>query len=103
MLDDPASGGGIQHAADCVAQYMQRKDFDARLLIEYAERLGNGAVFKRLGFLAERHPRADALLDAAKLRLTKGYAKLDPALDCSRLVTRWRLRVPETWLGTRRG
>jgi predicted transcriptional regulator of viral defense system len=103
MLDDPATGGGIQHVADCFAQYMQRKDSDPRLLIEYADRLGNGAVFKRLGFLAERHSHGDALTDASKQRLTKGYAKLDPALDCARLITRWRLRVPDTWTEKRRG
>jgi predicted transcriptional regulator of viral defense system len=98
MLDDPATGGGIQHVADCFAQYMRRKDSEPRLLIDYADRLSNGAVFKRLGFLAERNPRADLLIDAAKLRLTKGYAKLDPALDCTKLVTRWRLRVPKSWI-----
>ena len=98
MLDDPATGGGIQQVADCLAQYMRRKDSEPRLLIDYADRLGNGAVFKRLGFLAERNPRADLLIDATKLRLTKGYAKLDPALDCTKLVTRWRLRVPKSWI-----
>ena len=98
MLDDPATGGGIQHVADCFVQYMQRKDSEPRLLIDYADRLGNGAVFKRLGFLAERNPRAGLLIDAAKLRLTKGYAKFDPALDCTKLVTRWRLRVPKSWI-----
>lgn len=97
MLDDPAAGGGIQHVADCFAQYMQRKDSDPHMLIQYADRIGNGAVFKRLGFLAERHRGGDLLTDAAKLRLTQGYAKLDPALDCPRLITRWRLRVPEAW------
>jgi predicted transcriptional regulator of viral defense system len=103
MLDDPATGGGIQHVADCFAQYMQREERDPRLLIEYANRLGNGAVLKRLGFLAERHPRGDVLIDAAKLRLTKGYAKLDPALECSRLITRWRLWVPTSWAGKAQG
>ena len=103
MLDDPATGGGIQHVTDCFAQYMQRKDGDPGLLIEYADRLGNGAVFKRLGFLAEFHQGTDVLIDAAKLRLTKGYAKLDPVLDCSRLVTRWGLRVPATWAEKRSG
>jgi predicted transcriptional regulator of viral defense system len=97
ILDDPATGGGIQHVADCFARYMQSKDFDPRLLIDYADRLGNGAVFKRLGFLAERNPLGDPLIDAAKLRLTKGYAKLDPALDCAKLITRWRLWVPKSW------
>ena len=102
MLNDPATGGGIQHVADCFAQYIQRKDCDPLSLIDYADRLRNGAVFKRLGFLAERHPRAGQLTDAAKARLTKGYAKLDPALDCTNLVTRWRLRVPKTWTGRSR-
>jgi predicted transcriptional regulator of viral defense system len=99
MLDDPATGGGIQHVADCFGQYLQNKDSNPRLLIDYADQVGNGAVFKRLGFLAERYPRGDVLIDAAKLRLTKGYAKLDPALDCSRIITRWRLRVPTSWAG----
>jgi predicted transcriptional regulator of viral defense system len=98
MLDDPATGGGIQQVADCLQQYLQRPDCDAAKLIGYAERLGNGAVFKRLGFLAER-VQADSLANACRARLTKGYALLDPALDGSRLVTRWRLRVPPSWAG----
>jgi len=98
MLDDPALGGGIQHAADCFERYLQRPDLDTEKLIGYAERLGNGAVFKRLGFLAERHPLGEPLVHASRDRLTKGHAKLDPALQCGRLVTRWRLRVPESWI-----
>jgi len=97
MFDDPADGGGIQHVADCFSRYLQLKDCNPQLLIDYAEQLGNGAVFKRLGFLAEREAGNDNWIAAAKLGLTKGYAKLDPALDCPRLVTRWRLRVPEIW------
>lgn len=97
MLNDPAVGGGIQHVADCFAQYMKREDSEPRVLIEYADRLGNGAVFKRLGFLAEGHPRGESLIDAARIRLSKGYAKLDAALNCEKLITRWRLRVPESW------
>ncbi len=98
MLDDPALGGGIQHVADCFDRYLHRRDIDTEKLIGYAERLGNGAIFKRLGFLAERHPLGGALVQASKDRLTQGHAKLDPALQCGRLVTRWRLRVPETWI-----
>lgn len=98
MLDDPAVGGGIQHVADCFNQYMIHRDSDPRLLVEYAQRHGNGAIFKRLGFLAERHPQGKVLVNEAKARLTKGHAKLDPALACSRLVTHWRLRVPASWL-----
>ncbi len=98
MLDDPAVGGGIQHVDDCFAQYLKRSDRDPEKLVEYAVRHGNGAIFKRLGFLAERHPEGQVLVEAARSRLTKGHAKLDPSLSCDRLVTRWRLRVPPSWL-----
>jgi predicted transcriptional regulator of viral defense system len=101
MLDDPAIGGGIHHVADCFSQYMNRGDSDPAKLMEYADRHGNGAIFKRLGFLAERHPEGHVLVKKAKSRLTKGHAKLDPALACDRLVTRWRLRVPTAWLKER--
>ena len=50
MLDDPALGGGIQHVSDCLQAYFRRADRDDEKLIAYAEQLGNGAVFKRLGF-----------------------------------------------------
>lgn len=97
MLDDPAIGGGIQHVSDCLSAYLRRDDREDERLIAYAERLGNGAVFKRLGFLVEADPSGQNLIDACQARLTKGNAKLDPALDCPRLVTRWKLRVPDFW------
>jgi predicted transcriptional regulator of viral defense system len=98
LLDDPAIGGGIQHVADCLGRYLGKKMGAPGQLIGYAERLGNGAVFKRLGFLAERHPEGGELVAACKSRLTEGYARLDPALTCSRIVTRWKLRVPASWI-----
>ena len=72
-------------------------------LVAYAGRLGNGAVFKRLGFLAERNPRGGPLIEPCRNRLTKGNAKLDPALTCPRLMTKWKLWIPATWAkdGTR--
>ncbi len=97
MLDDPTLGGGIQQVSECLANYLRRKDRNDGALIEYAARLGNGAVFKRLGFLVEHNPDAAAIADACSARLTKGNVKLDPALDCPRLVTRWRLWIPAHW------
>ena len=67
--------------------------------MEYAGLFGNGAVYKRLGFLVENHPGADVLAQACKARLTSGNARLDPRLECSRLVPRWRLWVPANWAG----
>lgn len=97
MLDDPNLGAGIQHVSDCIAAYFDREDRDDDKLVAYGDRLGNGAVFKRLGFLAERGSDSTELVAACQERLTQGNAKLDSALPCRRLVTRWRLFVPDGW------
>jgi predicted transcriptional regulator of viral defense system len=97
LLDDPSAGGGIRHIEGCLRSYLEAKEANLPKLIEYAERLKNGAVFKRLGFLGERlHGPAD-FVDACAQRLTKGNAKLDPTLPSPRLVKRWRLAVPDNW------
>jgi predicted transcriptional regulator of viral defense system len=98
ILDDPALGGGIQHVSDCLSAYLKRADRDDQKLIEYAERLGNGAVFKRLGFLAEGNPAGIGLAEKCRAHLTTGNAKLDPALASPRLVSSWRLLIPQTWM-----
>ena len=67
---------------------------DGLELVSIADQLGNRAVFKRLGFLAERLPGRQNLLAACRGRLSRGTAKLDPSARCPRLVTRWRLWVP---------
>jgi predicted transcriptional regulator of viral defense system len=97
MLDDPALGGGIQQVSDCLQSHFKRADRDDQKLVAYGDQLGNGAVFKRLGFLAERHHDGTALVKLCQARLTAGNAKLDPALDCKRLVSRWRLLIPISW------
>ena len=118
MLDNPSTGGGIQHTSNCFDSFMKQKqskklevsslkfnnykqwkEHSFKILISYAERLGNGAVFKRLGFLAEKHPEGYDLAVACKKNLTQGNAKLDFSLKCDHLVTRWRLWVPKSWLG----
>jgi len=101
MMDHPAIGGGIQHVSDCFSAYLKRADRDDAQLLDYADRLANGAVFKRLGFLAESDPNGIALAAPCMQRLTKGNAKLDPALACPRLATRWHLWVPSLWADRR--
>lgn len=94
MLSNPVVGGGIQHVIDCLRRYFERADFKSDLLLNYGDRLGNRAVFKRLGYLSsqilgEEHP----LVAACALRLSKGNAQLDPSLKGDVLITRWRLFV----------
>lgn len=99
MLADPRLGGGIRSANDMLMNYLHSESKNLELLVDYADRLGNGAVFKRLGFLLERHAADElATIEQCRQRLTKGNAKLDPKLPAKRLVTRWQLWVPDNWL-----
>ena len=95
MLAAPNTGGGIDQVADCLGAYLGGKTADSQLLIRYAEQFGNGAVFKRLGYLAETRLHNERLSAACRDRLTQGYARLDPAIASRKLVTAWRLWVPK--------
>jgi predicted transcriptional regulator of viral defense system len=98
MLIDPKLGGGIRSTTDMFLNYLKSENRNIELLIEYAKRLNNGAVFKRLGFLLERYvPDQKGAINECRSLLTKGYVKLDKALKAERLITRWRLWVPESW------
>jgi len=98
MLNDPLVGGGIRPTIDMFICYLKSKDKNIELIMEYAKRLSNGAVFKRLGFLLERlAPEEDTTINECLSALTKGNAKLDPTLAKGKLFTRWRLWLPKNW------
>ena len=98
MLSNPGFGGGIRPTVDVFRAYLKSEFNNTRQLIDYALKLGNGAVFKRLGFLLERYaPSEEESIASCKTNLTKGNAMLDPALSSDRLITRWRLWVPQNW------
>ena len=97
MLALPQTGGGIDHVADCLLEYRKLRHADHDLLLAHAANFGNGAIFKRLGFLAEVHLHDEALGAACRARMTQGNASLDPGLDCGQLVTAWNLWVPARW------
>lgn len=103
MLADPSSGGGIRHVADCFASYLKSSEASAETLIAYASKFGNGAVFKRMGYLASAYPEHGTLKLACRDLMTKGNAKLDPDISCPRLVKAWRVWVPENWRAAKSG
>lgn len=83
--------------------YLKSENKDLKLLIEYAKRLGNGAVFKRLGFLLERFALDQtSFINDCKALLTTGNVKFYPTLESDKLITRWRLWVPESWANPER-
>ena len=94
MLDTPECGGGIVHVLDCLKLYLKEPDASRETLINYAKRIGNGAIFKRLGFLSEKIEDLE-LSNLCINNITKGNAKLDPAIKSPRLVKKWNLWIPE--------
>lgn len=99
LMSDPSLGGGLRSCADMLQSYLASKEYrDIKLLMSYAQTLGVGAVFKRLGFLLERYaPEEQQAIAKCALSLTKGYTKLDPALPAKTFVTAWGLSLPEGW------
>jgi predicted transcriptional regulator of viral defense system len=93
ILDDPRLGGGIRHAAEILAAFLQ--DHDTNALIEDGDRLGNRAVFKRLGYLSEiLRPEKSDLISACRERVSAGISVLDPSGPTSgRRVTKWGLLI----------
>lgn len=98
MFNDPCLGGGIRSTADIFENYLKSEYRDMEILIDYSKRLGNGAVYKRLGFLLERFASDEQeAINECRSQLTKGNAKLDPKLPADKLITRWKLWVPQRW------
>jgi predicted transcriptional regulator of viral defense system len=93
LLDSPALGGGIRHIAEILDSYLA--DGDASVLIDSLDRLGNGAAFKRLGYLAEQLELNDEhLIEQCQERVTSGVVRLEPALPVSgHRSSRWGLWV----------
>lgn len=95
LLDDPTLGGGMRNVADVVYEYLTGEHRDDELLIAYADRLGNRAGFKRLGFVLE-HLGVDALelVEACLDRRSAGLVALDPSVRVKgRIVRRWGIRA----------
>ncbi len=96
IMDSPRLGGGIRHCAEVLSAYLE--DHDPMLLIEAGDRLGNRAVFKRLGYLTETlEIDQGALLAACAERVSSGISLLDPdAPRGGHRVMRWGLLINAT-------
>jgi len=98
MLIFPRFCGGLRFIVDVLENYYKSKYRNVDLLISYLAQAGNGAAVKRMGFLVEKYfPNENELIEYCLRSLTEGYVKLTPSLECPRLVSRWRVWVPERW------
>ena len=114
-LDRPDLCGGIVEAAKGVLGFAQRPSARPAQLTEYAARLKNQAIIKRLGYLveqldlSEQFPETDwpTAISAWRDNLSAGFVRLDPRLPPAGPYDRtWRLRLnvpkdhPLTWMET---
>ena len=92
----PAYCGGVTEVAKGL--WMRRNDVKPERLIEYALRLGNGAVVRRLGYLLDMYKlAAPEALERIRHSLSATHAVLDPMLPPEgAYVAGWRLRLNVT-------
>lgn len=96
MLMFPDFCGGLRFISDVLENYLKSAMKNIEQFIEYLGKAPNGAALKRLGYLLElKFPEEQVLIDYCAQNLTAGYAKLNPAQPCEKLITRWRVWVPE--------
>ena len=95
VLDKPSLGGGIRHASGVVDEYFRSEHRNDELLGNYMVQVGNGAAYKRLGYLLEELDiAAPGLLHECKDSITAGISMLDPDLPRRGPATRrWNIRV----------
>ena len=95
-LRHPAFVGGITEVAKGL--WMKRDVLKVERLVDYARRLGVGAVVRRLGYLLEHYGLADAsVLEPLHSMLTATYQRLDPLLPPEgAFLSRWRLQLNVT-------
>jgi predicted transcriptional regulator of viral defense system len=97
-LDHPEHCGGIVEAAKGLYESLTRSEVMPRTLTAYAERMRNGAIVKRLGYLSELLglPVAEEI-ERWQAALPAGYSHLDPlAGDHGPFNGRWQLRLNRT-------
>jgi predicted transcriptional regulator of viral defense system len=96
MLDDPSMGGGIRSVVDFFQKYLSSSECDLNILIQYAKKMDNKAIFKRLGFLLSKiKPDETHWIAECLSHLSQGNSQLDPASKGERLIKKWRLWISE--------
>jgi len=92
-LKHPEYCGGFSEVAR--GFWMRRENFQPKRLVDYALKLGVGAVIRRLGFLLETcEVQAPGEIERLRNNITATYHVLDPVLPPGgKFSSRWRLRL----------
>lgn len=96
ILSDPSIGGGIRQGLDYLESYLNSTYKNLDMLMEYAKKMGNKTIFKRLGYLlCILGNSEEKIIFSCLENISKGYSYLDPTSKDNHLVTKWRLWVPK--------
>ena len=92
-LKMPQYCGGITEVAK--GFWMKRNELDIVKMVNYAEKLNIGVIYRRLGFLLETYEiNAPNEIDMLQRKISKTYQLLDPTLpNEGKYNSKWRLRM----------
>ncbi|MCL2868532.1 MAG: hypothetical protein FWF27_03685 [Candidatus Bathyarchaeota archaeon] len=94
-LDHPEHCGGIEEIAK--ALYFAKNDLDQTKLVNFAQKIENKTVLKRLGYLTETLHIEKALKSISKLPLSSGYSLLDCSLKKrGPIIEKWKIVINVT-------
>ena len=101
-IDHPEHCGGIEEVAK--ALYFAKNDIDQTKLVDFAQKIRNKTVLKRLGYLTEILCIENAVETLSTLPLSSGYSLLDCSLKKrGPIVEKWKLVInvtiePSKWI-----
>lgn len=89
----PEYCGGITEVAKGL--WIKRKELNTKKLIEYAEKINSGVVYRRLGYLLDIYKIAtEQELKPLQKKLTSSYLLLDPTqVNEGKYLAKWKLRL----------
>ncbi len=95
ILNEPYLGGGIRNVAIILKEYFGGENKDDVRILDYISKLGNRAVYKRLGYLLEiLKIDSPKIIAICKSNISSGYSKIDPSLPKrGKILRRWNLWV----------
>ena len=83
-------------AIGMLERYMRSEHKNLDLLYDYALKMKNTAIFKRLGFIiSQNRPTEEKHIEKFRRSIKSGYSQLDPAVPGKSLITLWGLWVPQ--------
>jgi len=98
ILDDPKLVGGMTVVYDIFNEYIETKDCDYGKLINYADRMNNKTILKRLGFMIDaKFSKVPEELMNIKNNISSGYSCFDPIVKSNFIIDKWKLKVPASW------